>query len=118
MASVQWTAERDTTPERARSLLAAAAPARADVRLPKVISDHMVLQRDAAVPLWGWADPDEEVTVTVAGLSQTAKAGADGKWTVKLERLEAGGPHTLTVKGKNTLTVEDMVRYVQSKLAA
>jgi Carbohydrate esterase, sialic acid-specific acetylesterase len=93
-------------------LLAAAAlavPARGDVRLPKIISDHMVLQRGAAVPVWGWADPDEEVTVSVAGQTKTAKAGADGKWSAKLDRLEAAGPHTLTVKGKNTLTVNDVL---------
>jgi sialate O-acetylesterase len=88
---------------------ALAAPARADVKLPKIISDHMVLQRGAAVPVWGWADPDEEVTVAVAGQTKTAKAGADGKWSVKLDKLEAAGPHTLTVKGKNTLTVSDVL---------
>jgi sialate O-acetylesterase len=91
------------------AVFALAAPARADVRLPKLFSDHLVLQRDAAVPVWGWADPDESVTVTLAGQSKGTKAGADGKWQVKLDKLEAGGPHTLTVKGKNTLTVRDVL---------
>lgn len=88
---------------------ALAAPARADVRLPRVISDHMVLQRDAAVPIWGWADPGEGVTVTVAGQTRATKADADGTWRVKLDRLAAGGPHTLTVKGNNTVTVKDVL---------
>jgi hypothetical protein len=93
-------------------LLAAAVlagPARADVRLPKIISDHMVVQRGAAVPVWGWADAGEEVTVSLAGQTQTARADAGGKWRVKLDKLEAAGPHTLTVKGKNTLTVKDVL---------
>ncbi len=51
----------------------------ADVRLPAVISDHMVLQQDAAAPIWGWADNGEEVTITIAGQSKSTKAGADGK---------------------------------------
>jgi sialate O-acetylesterase len=82
---------------------------RADVRLPAVISDHMVLQQDAAAPIWGWADNGEEVTITIAGQSKSAKAGADGKWMIKLDNLTAGGPHELIVKGKNTLKVVDVL---------
>ncbi|HJT78545.1 MAG TPA: sialate O-acetylesterase, partial [Gemmataceae bacterium] len=91
------------------SAVALAAPARADVRLPKVFSDHMVLQRDAAVPVWGWADPGEEVTVAVAGQTKKTTAGADGKWAVRLGKLEGAGPLTLTVKGKNERTVRDVL---------
>src|SRR5262245_41091676 len=83
--------------------------AAATVRLPPVFSNHMVLQRDATVPVWGWANPGEEVTVTIAGQTKTATAGPDRKWGVKLEKLAAGGPHTLTVKGKNTLTITDVM---------
>jgi sialate O-acetylesterase len=91
-------------------LLAGAGIACADVKLPSIFSDHMVLQRDvAAVPVWGKADPGEEVTVTIDGQSKTTKAGADGKWMVKLANLKTGGPHTLTVKGKNSLTVNDVL---------
>jgi sialate O-acetylesterase len=85
------------------------APTRADVRLPKLFSDHMVLQRDAAVPVWGWADAGEDVTVTVAGQTKIARAGTDGNWMVRLDRIDAFGPHTLTVQGKNTLTVRDVL---------
>src|SRR5579862_10010806 len=88
-------------------LLPLAAPA--DVRLPQIISDHMVLQRDGADPIWGWADAGEEVTVGIAGQTKTAKPGADGKWVVRLDKLAAGGPHELTVKGKNTLTIKDVL---------
>ncbi|MGE3821610.1 MAG: sialate O-acetylesterase [Isosphaeraceae bacterium] len=84
-------------------------PARADVSLPNLFTSHMVLQRDQKDRVWGKADPGEEVTVSIAGQSQTAKAGDDGKWTVTLDPMPAGGPHTLTVKGKNTVTLEDVL---------
>jgi sialate O-acetylesterase len=86
-----------------------AVVARADVKLPKIFSNHMVLQCDTPANLWGWAEAGEEVTAALAGKSKTTKAGADGKWRVQLDKLAAGGPHTLTVKGKNTLTVNDVL---------
>jgi hypothetical protein len=87
-----------------------ATVAHADVKLPAIISDHMVLQQDVAAPVWGWAEPGEEVTVAIAGQSQTTKADADGKWMVKLAKLKTmAEPQTLTVKGKNTKTVQDVL---------
>lgn len=83
--------------------------ARADVKLPAIFSDHLVLQRDMPVPVWGWADAGETVTVSVAGQSQTATAGADGKWRVTLTKLASGEPGTLVVKGKNTITINDVL---------
>ena len=92
------------------SIVLVLAPAlRADVRLPAIFSDHLVLQRDASVPVWGWAEPGEEVSVCIAGETKTAKAGKDGKWMVRIAKLKAGGPHTLTVKGRNTVTVNDVL---------
>jgi len=82
---------------------------RADVKLPAIFSDHMVLQQDEDCAVWGWADPGEEVTVTIAGKSKSTKAGKDGKWLLKLPELKAGGPHTLVVKGKNTISVQDVL---------
>jgi sialate O-acetylesterase len=81
----------------------------ADVKLPAIFSPHMVLQRDAIVPVWGWADPGEAVTVSIAGLAKTVTADTEGKWMVKLDKLTGREPVTLTVKGKNTLTVEDVL---------
>jgi len=83
--------------------------AAAAVTLPAVFSHHMVLQRDAAVPIWGWADPGEEVTVAIAGQTKTTTAAADKKWSIKLDKLSAGGPHALTVTGKNKLTITDVL---------
>lgn len=90
-------------------IVACAVPARAEVRLPAILSEHAVLQRDVAVPIWGWADAGEEVTVTLAGQTRTAKPAADGRWEVRFDRLAAGGPHTLEVKGKNAITIKDVL---------
>src|SRR3954468_4495329 len=86
-------------------------PARAEVKLPAIFGDHMVLQRDQKDRVWGWADPGEEVTVTVTphDQSKTATAGPDGKWQVTLDPLATGGPYTVTVKGKNTITFNDVL---------
>jgi sialate O-acetylesterase len=84
-------------------------PARANVSLPSLFSDHAVLQRDQTVPVWGWADPGEEVSVTFAGQTKSTKAGADGKWRVSLDKLQPGEPAALTVKGRNTITVADVL---------
>src|SRR4051812_31112608 len=59
--------------------LLGSALAEAAVNLPAIFSDHLVLQREAKVPVWGWADPGAEVSVSIAGKSQSTKAGADGK---------------------------------------
>jgi sialate O-acetylesterase len=63
--------------------------AQANVKLPAIFSDHMVLQQGVRVPVWGWAEPGEKVTVAVAGQKVTTTTGADGKWMVKLEPLKA-----------------------------
>lgn len=90
-------------------MLGLSQAALADVRLPAVFSDHAVLQQGVAVPVWGWADPGEDVTVAIAGQTRTVKAGADGAWRVSLDALKTGETLTLTVKGKNTLTVQDVL---------
>ena len=68
--------------------------AHADVKLPAIFSDHMVLQKQEKVPVWGTATPGESVKVTVAGVSATTQAGTDGSWKVTLNLSAAGeGPH-------------------------
>lgn len=81
----------------------------ADVRLPHVFGSHMVLQRDAKLPVWGWADAGEEVTVQLGDEKQTATADADGKWSVKLSERKAGGPHRMTVTGNNKIELQDIL---------
>lgn len=90
-------------------LLGLSGTASANVRLPSIFSDHAVLQQGVAVPVWGWADPGEEVTVSAAGQTRAVQAGADGAWRVALDALKPGETLTLTVKGKNTLTVQDVL---------
>lgn len=83
--------------------------AHAEVTLPPVISDHMVLQRDLAAPIWGRAAPDEAISVSIAGQTKTTKADARGSWRVDLEPLRAAEGLTLTVRGTNTLTITDVL---------
>ncbi|WP_461151415.1 sialate O-acetylesterase [Spirosoma pulveris] len=90
--------------------LLAAQTGFADVRLPNVFGSHMVLQRRKPVPVWGWADAGEKVTVTLANQTRATKAGKDGKWRVALDPMEAGGPYQLLVKGKkNIVTFDDVL---------
>src|SRR6516164_8345924 len=81
----------------------------ADVKVPAIFGPHMVLQRDQKDRVWGWAEPGEEVTVGINGQNKSAKAGADGSWQIILDPMPAGGPHTLSIKGKNTLALEDVL---------
>jgi sialate O-acetylesterase len=85
-------------------------PARADVSLNNMFGDHMVLQQGIKNKVWGKADPGEAVTVMLGSQSKSTTAAADGSWHVFLDPVqEYGGPHTLTVKGKNTVTFNDVL---------
>jgi sialate O-acetylesterase len=86
-----------------------AYPLQAAVTLPAIISDHMVLQAGAAAPIWGWAEAGEEVQVAIGDQTKKATPGPNGRWQVKLDPLPAGAPLTLTVQGRNTITVQDVV---------
>jgi len=81
---------------------------RADIKLPAVISDHMVLQQEKPANIWGWADPGEKVTVKLAGKSLQAVADPNGKWAVKLSDLKPGVAGEMTIAGKNQLTIKDV----------
>ncbi len=86
------------------------AAAQADVRLPHLFTDHMVLQRDKEIPVWGWAAAGEQVSVQLGdGAAVPATADASGAWRVTLPAHPAGGPLTLTVTGANTVTVSDVL---------
>jgi sialate O-acetylesterase len=88
----------------------AAGSAFADVKMPTVFGDNMVLQRDRAIPVWGWADPGEAVTVTFAGASATATTKPDGTWRVDLSAQGANATaEKLTIKGKNTITISNIL---------
>ena len=93
-------------------LLAAVLPAItavADVRLPKIFTDNMMLQRDQPVRVWGWAAAGEAVSVSFAGKTAATQAGEDGQWSVELPANKSGENLELTVQGKNRLTLKNVV---------
>lgn len=89
--------------------LAALFSVQAEVRLPNLFTDHMVLQRGQPVKVWGWARPGEKVTVNFRRQRVTAKTDADGRWLAKLRSEKAGGPDVLTVAGENSITINDVL---------
>lgn len=93
----------------AGALVIACGTAAGDVSVPRIIGDNMVVQRGIESPFWGKADPGEEVTVTLAGKEATTTANEKGRWMVKIGPFEAGGPHELTIAGKNTLTFQNIL---------
>jgi len=89
----------------------AASAARADVKPASIFTDHLVLQQGKQTAIWGTADAGEKVTVTLGKQTQTAAAGADGKWLINLKDLSAdtgAGPFDLVIAGSNTVTFKDV----------
>lgn len=76
----------------------------ANVRLPKIFGDNMVLQRGQQIPVWGWADSKEKITIKFNKQTKTVVADKYGKWRINLDTEQAGGPFQLEVQGKNTIT--------------
>lgn len=90
-------------------LLSFASLGFADVKLPAIFSDHMVLQQGIDLPFWGTADPNEDITVTVGGKSVTAKANDKGQWSVKVPAVQEFGPVAVKVAGKNAIEFKDVL---------
>lgn len=82
----------------------------ATIRLPAVISDHMVLQQKTAVNLWGWGNPGEALTIKAGWFSRAVRVttGKDGRWQVQLPAGKAGGPFTIVLQGSNTVQINDV----------
>ena len=84
--------------------------AHARLQLPKVIGSNMVLQRGVEVPIWGWDDPGNEVSVVIGNKKKVAKVPEDGKWTVNLEPMEAGGPHKIQItSGQDQIVLSNVL---------
>lgn len=81
----------------------------AQVTLPRIFSDHMVLQQEIPVPVWGWATKGEKIQVSFNGQTLSARADNNGRWKVTLAPMKAGGPFEMTIRGKNTLTLHDIL---------
>ena len=86
-----------------------ARPAAAQVRLPRLVSDGMVLQRDADVAVWGWARPGEAVAVSFLGKNYRATTSPAGQWRVQLPRLQPGGPFEMNIAASNQLTIKNIL---------
>ncbi len=81
-----------------------------EVKLARLFSDHVVLQRQKPIPVWGWANPNESVSVAFNGQNKSANADSSGKWTVIFPPMEAGGPFEINVKAKSgNATVKDVL---------
>ncbi len=80
-----------------------------NIRLPKILGDNMVLQRNKNITIWGWADANEKVSVQFNKQSKSTKADKLGKWIVVLSPEVAGGPFQLVIKGKNTITLSNIL---------
>ncbi len=81
----------------------------AQVSLPKIFADNMVLQRNTPIPVWGLASANEKVEVKFNQQTKTIKADKNGKWLIRLDNETAGGPFELTIKGKNTIKFKNVL---------
>src|SRR6185436_5828199 len=82
---------------------------RAQVRLPRLIRDRMILQRDTKINIWGWAAKDEKVNIKFNGKTYKTKTGADGKCLIVLPPMKAGGPYTMDIAGSNKISLKDIL---------
>jgi sialate O-acetylesterase len=91
--------------------LVMAIAACADVRLPAIIGDNMVLQQDRKATIWGWAEPNEQIIVRVSwhNMRWGITAGGDGKWVFKMHPPTAGGPYEMTITGNNAVTIKNIL---------
>jgi len=85
------------------------SPLHAIVRLPRLVSDGMVLQRDRPVKIWGWADPNEKVSVKFLGSTHSLTSDSNGNWDVTLPSMKAGGPYKMLIKGQNTIQLSNIL---------
>ena len=85
------------------------ASAKSEVKLPNILSSHMVLQRDQPIHIWGWSAPGEKVTVAFQGTTRETSGDTLGAWSVYLPPQNAGGPYQLTVTATNTISLDDIL---------
>jgi sialate O-acetylesterase len=90
-------------------LLTGACTLQAQISLPRLISDGMVLQRDAEITLWGWAAPNEALSISFIDSTYHTRATAQGDWQLKLSGLKAGGPYAMQLSASNRLTLKNIM---------
>ena len=91
------------------AVLLAAQYCYSNVSLPKIFGDNMVLQRNKLIPVWGWADANEKITVRFNKQIKNVVADKNGKWMIKLDMEKAGGPYELVVRGRNTVKFNNVL---------
>lgn len=89
-------------------LLGCVANSSANVKLPGIFGNHMVLQQNRPVTIWGWAKAGEKITIEFAGQIAHSKADLNGRWKIILKESK-GGPYTMTIKGENTIQLQDVL---------
>ena len=81
----------------------------ANIKLPKIVGNNMILQRDANLTIWGWADKGEPVSVSFLGKEYKTKTGKDGKWSIIIPPIKSGGPYEMRIKGKNEIKLKNIL---------
>lgn len=81
----------------------------AQIRLPQIVRDSMILQRDVPLKIWGWASPKEKVNIEFLNKKYTTRTKTDGKWMITLSPLKAGGPYAMNISGKNKITLKEIL---------
>ena len=81
----------------------------AQVKLPRLISDGLILQRDTEIKLWGWASPNEKIKLTFKGQVYLVQADKTGDWEINLPKQSAGGPYEMVFEGSNTIRIKDIL---------
>jgi sialate O-acetylesterase len=91
------------------SICFAAINVSANVTLPKIFSDNMVLQRNILIPVWGWANANEKIEIQFNKQLKSVQADKRGKWIIRLDAEKAGGPYELIIKAKNTIQIQNVL---------
>lgn len=83
--------------------------ANSEIKLPALITNNMVLQRQKEINIWGWAEVDEQVTVSIDHQEKSTITGTDGRWEIKLDPMEASGPYEMVISGRNTIKLRNVL---------
>jgi sialate O-acetylesterase len=90
-------------------LLLIATTVFSQIRLPKLVSSGMVIQRDTNIKIWGWASPNEAISINFINVDYQVTANSTGNWELQLPTLSAGGPYVMTLTASNTITINDIL---------
>ncbi|HJS55374.1 MAG TPA: hypothetical protein VJ765_12550, partial [Chitinophagaceae bacterium] len=81
----------------------------AQVRLPRLVRDSMILQRDTKINIWGWAAKNEKINIKFNSKNFKTTTGTDGKWLIQLPPMKTGGPYTMDITGSNKISLKEIL---------